>query len=175
MMFPRTRRRSLVLGVGLLTAGVLATIAGPASASPAPSGVSWSSTPGTATRVVGPDVVAAATTHHTRLWTRAPGGHNGYADVTHAFTPVGGGFYAGKLTGGLHHYRAPRDRNVVLQFRVDGTLGGIVETHDGKNFTKKYGPPGRSYKKVSVRICLHRSGATIHLNSGVSYCGAWWG
>ncbi|MET8635527.1 hypothetical protein ACWEQ2_20690 [Streptomyces sp. NPDC004096] len=116
--------------------------------------------------------VASSTAHHTRLWTQVPGGRNGYADIRHTYTAVGHGYYKGKLTGTLHHYHAPKNRYVVVMFRVDGKLGGISRvTKSTVSFTKSYS----HFKKVSARICLHRSGVPIHLNSGVSYCGPWWG
>jgi hypothetical protein len=118
--------------------------------------------------------VALSTTHTTRLWTRVPGGKNGYADVRHTYTSVGGGYYQGVLSGKLHHYHAPANRYVILQFKVDGANGGrSKQTKTTTTFRKKYGNP--PFKKVSVRICLHRAGVPITLHSGLAYCGAWWG
>jgi hypothetical protein len=116
---------------------------------------------------------APTATHHTRLWTQVSGGRNGYADVTHAYTRVGSK-YQGTIKYTLNHYRAPGNRNVLIMFRCDGTLCGYDQTHSSKKSTKTYGVQ-KPFKKVSMRLCLHKSGVTVHLNSGVSYCGAWWG
>lgn len=100
------------------------------------------------------------------------GGRNGYTDITHTYTAVGHGYYQGVIKGSLHHYYAPGNRQVVVVFRVDGTLGGWSRVTTGNTTFK------RSYshaKKVSARICLHRAGVPIRLYSGVSYCSAWWG
>ncbi|MFI0906637.1 hypothetical protein ACH4TE_24385 [Streptomyces sioyaensis] len=123
--------------------------------------------------------LAAATqkaSHHaasqTRLWTQVPGGRNGYTDITHTYQSAGGGYYRGEMKGSLHHYYAPRNRQVVVMFRVDGSLGGYSPVTTGNTtFRKTYS----HFKKVSARICLHRAGVPIHLNSGVSYCSPWWG
>lgn len=58
-------------------------------------------------------------------------------------------------------------------FRVDGTLAGKSKVTKSNNvsFSKTYS----HFKKVSARICLHRPGVPIKLNSGVSYCSPWWG
>ncbi|MGW2724078.1 hypothetical protein [Streptomyces sp. NPDC001492] len=108
--------------------------------------------------------------HQTRLWTQVGGGANGYVDIKHTYS--GSGHYTGRMTGTLHHYWAPRDREVVVIFRVDGTFGGQSKvTKSTVTFDKPY----NHRKRVSARICLHRSGVPIHLNSGVSYCSPWWG
>lgn len=115
---------------------------------------------------------ASSVTHKARLWTQVSGGRNGYADITHTYTALGHGYYQGVMKGSLHHYHAPSNRQVVVMFRVDGTLGGWSRvTTSNTTFNKPY----NHRKKVSARICLHRAGVPIHLNSGVSYCSAWWG
>ncbi|MFQ6144502.1 hypothetical protein ACLMNJ_15710 [Streptomyces seoulensis] len=115
----------------------------------------------------------AQTTHRARLWTQVGGGANGYADITHTYTAVGHGYYQGRMSGKLSHYYAPKNRQVVVMFRVDGTLGGYSKVTKSNNvsFNKTYS----HFKRVSARICLHRSGVPIKLNSGVSYCSPWWG
>lgn len=137
----------------------------PADAS-APAGATASAYLPTAAKV--PSV-----THTTRLWTQVSGGRNGYADITHTYTYAGGGRYTGVMKGSLHHYYAPKNRQVVVVFRVDGKLGGWSRVTTGNTTFNK--PYKRPYKKVSARVCLHRAGATIGLYSGVSYCSPWWG
>jgi hypothetical protein len=115
---------------------------------------------------------ASSVTHRARLWTQVSGGRNGYVDITHTYTAVGRGYYQGVMKGSLHHYYAPSNRQVVVVFRVDGTLGGWSRvTTSNTTFNRSYSHA----KKVSARICLHRAGVPIHLYSGVSYCSAWWG
>ncbi|MFD3585772.1 hypothetical protein [Streptomyces sp. NPDC058683] len=114
------------------------------------------------------ETAAPRVVHQTRLWTQVGGGANGYVDIKHTYT----GNYTGKMTGTLHHYYAPRNREVVVIFRVDGRFGGQSKvTKSTVSFNKAY----NHRKKVSARICLHRSGVPIGLNSGVSYCSPWWG
>jgi len=100
----------------------------------------------------------------TRLWTER--GY-GYADVCKTWYPQKGypGKYHGTLWGTVHHYRAPSNRNVVVQASIDGRTFLLGETRGNKSFSNKY----RYTKKALMRLCLHRNGA-----SGVSYCGGWW-
>jgi hypothetical protein len=113
----------------------------------------------------------AATTHETRLWTQVPSGANGYAKVTHTYTATGGGYYTGSMTYWLTHYQAPSDRQVIIMFRVDGTFGGYDLTSSSKSASRTYS----HQKVVSARVCLHKAGVAVGLNSGVSYCSPWWG
>lgn len=108
--------------------------------------------------------------HQTRLWTQVGGGANGYVDIKHTYS--GSGYYSGTMTGTLNHYWAPTNREVVVVFKVNGTFGGQSKvTKTSVSIDKSY----RHRRTVYARICLHRRGVPIGLNSGVSYCSPWWG
>jgi hypothetical protein len=149
-------RVTVALSAALLGAG--AALGTPAAAATAPGGAT---------------AHVAGQTDRARLWTQVGSGANGYTDIVHAYRSVGHGLYTGKVSGTLNHYHAPKNRQVVVVFRIDGRLGGYSKATKSNHvsFSKTYSKA----KKVSARICLHRPGVAIKLNSGVSYCSAWWG
>jgi hypothetical protein len=72
--------------------------------------------------------------------------------------------YEGTVSGRVHHYHAPANRQVVVQVSTDGRVFREGATSSNRYFSVKY----RYTKRVLVRACLYRSGA-----SGVSFCGPW--
>ncbi|MFK4122944.1 hypothetical protein [Streptomyces longwoodensis] len=105
-----------------------------------------------------------AASAHTRLWTER--GY-GFADVKKTWTAQPGwpGRYRGTVSGTVHHYHAPGNRNVLVEVSTDGRIFRLGETSGTRTFSRPY----KYTKRVLLRVCLHRPGA-----SGVSFCSRWW-
>ncbi|GGW55331.1 hypothetical protein GCM10010503_35460 [Streptomyces lucensis JCM 4490] len=163
-------RATVVLSTAALGVGL--ALGAPATAAPAPADAVTTAaanvpTTDTATGLAAEAVpgasVAPSSGACTRLWTQRS---YGYADVCKTWYHQSGypGRYHGTLSGTVHHYHAPSNRQVVVQASLDGRKFLLGATYGNKPFSNKY----RYTRKALMRLCLHRPGG------GVSYCGGWW-
>jgi hypothetical protein len=148
--------------LAVTTAGA-ALVGGLALTGTAPAPAAGTVSPHGATAHLTATAAAAASHASYRLWTQR--GY-GYADVTKTWSAQRGspGRYEGTVSGRVHHYHAPANRQVVVQVSTDGRVFREGATSSNRYFSVKY----RYTKRVLVRACLYRSGA-----SGVSFCGPW--
>ncbi|MEV7755634.1 hypothetical protein [Streptomyces griseofuscus] len=142
------RSRIVMASAAALAGGLAATATAPADAVGSPTA----------------SAAQPAGSGHTRLWTQR--GY-GYADVKKNWEAQPGwpGRYRGTVGGTVYHYRAPANRNVLVEVSTDGRIFRLGETSGKRNFSTPY----RYTKRVLLRVCLHRTGA-----SGVSFCSPWW-
>jgi hypothetical protein len=90
----------------------------------------------------------------------------GHAYVCKSWYSNGDGTYQGYLKGTTYHAGAPSNRTVEVDADLDGNKFQMDETFS----TDTWGPTHYGdYKKVQLRVCLHRLGA-----SGESFCSGWW-